>query len=1050
MSSESIVKSLGNKKILLWIFGLVLLSSLVFANDVSDPYVYYSFDDGNYSGNDIYDLSGNLNNATNNGGTLGGSGVVNQGIDFGPSNSFIYDTLALGTTFTASFWISFDDGLGATRKVIGYDGNSFLFEKYTDNKIRSYFNGGDCYSDAVAWSYDNWEYVTIVRDGTALSYYINGTAAGTCVTSSNSYTNYEIGRIGGTAEFDGQMDEFVFYNYSLNATEVETLYNASGNPTNVTPPVPPVTYLFNVTLLTPVNDTITNNDSINFTYNVSISNGTISYCDLMINGTNVSEDNSVAVNSSDSFNYSLVEGDNNWTVECVADNGSITTADNFTIIKDFTYPTINYSGIYQNLRAIYFLNAQFNFSDENLYSINITDDVTGTIFNITNISDTTYNYTLDHNISSYDVGEHTLNVKVADGHTAEKINKYNIDDDWFDNGLKFTFDDRDGWITINPEGLTGKLKTKKKWDRYSFEYDKGWFEDLQVKTFYVKSSHYIDIVRPSKYEGHLVINGLDKWIDFEEIDGNLADVTRISGTEIKIEVKPNKKDKDKLIFNSIGDLNVVELNFTWYKVNVTDTYDSVIFDGFDTDYILELNGNFTGLTPNVTLNLNGSTYSPNLVFGSNSTYKQYLYNYNVNEGVTNSTTQWYHNWTVDLNYTNVTPTQSQKIYEILLGPCSSTLDNVILNISYFDETNSSAISVDNTYVLNFTDGTYYYNKIGVFLNNLTSQFCTNIDPSDATYTWDMYNSFTLSKSGYVTRVVDIDPSLPIEVSNNPQSELSLYMILTNASTTVTINWLSTDYQIVEGTMRVYRCEADGNSSLIESTPIIAGKSYANLELLTQAYKYEVISDENLYTNPSTYSKCHVEYVDDVTYYIDLNPSSTKEFLGLLGVTCTLEEIANHTIQMTWEQNEEDSSYVQGCIVGNRHTINGLTEVYNNCSDESDGYSRIVTVPVQNVYTVSAYITQNGYEIACGDNIVIDYDTAPGGIFGPDSLFAVILLIICLALIYIGDGEAQLYGAAIGVIASWVIGILIFESILIVTTIVMFLGLLALIGRYTRK
>ena len=45
-----------NKKLFIWILVLIALSSFVSA-ELNDSVAYYSFDTGNYSGNNVYDLS---------------------------------------------------------------------------------------------------------------------------------------------------------------------------------------------------------------------------------------------------------------------------------------------------------------------------------------------------------------------------------------------------------------------------------------------------------------------------------------------------------------------------------------------------------------------------------------------------------------------------------------------------------------------------------------------------------------------------------------------------------------------------------------------------------------------------------------------------------------------------------------------------------------------------------------------------------------------------------------------------------------------------------
>jgi Concanavalin A-like lectin/glucanases superfamily len=70
--------------------------------------------------------------------------------------------------------------------------------------------------------------VTVTKNGTALAFYVNGSAAGTCTMSSDpaftSITQYIGGDTGGAA-FYGCIDEVGYWNRVLTAAEIAQLYN---------------------------------------------------------------------------------------------------------------------------------------------------------------------------------------------------------------------------------------------------------------------------------------------------------------------------------------------------------------------------------------------------------------------------------------------------------------------------------------------------------------------------------------------------------------------------------------------------------------------------------------------------------------------------------------------------------------------------------------------------------------------------------------------------------------------------------------------------------
>jgi len=361
------------------------------------------------------------------------------------------------------------------------------------------------------------------------------------------------------------------------------------------------------------------------------------------------------------------------------------------------------------------------------------------------------------------------------------------------------------------------------------------------------------------------------------------------------------------------------------------------------------------------------------------------------------------------------------------------------------------MNATNTYDLSIYDGTYYYNQTGVFINSKTNKFCTNIDPDNATYNWDMWGSFTLSADNYITRVLDIDESTPISISNNPYNNYSLYLIEVTNSSTITYTWYTTNFNVVDGTMRIYRCNDDGSKSLIESLPVISGVGYANLELLTQAYSYDITIDGILYQNSEGFTKCHIEAGTEVTIYVDLGDveiASQTGLASLAGSKCTLTKILPDLVRMEWAVNPEDSSAIEGCIMAYRRTIYGNVEVYNNCT--SNTFSRTVQVPLNsNEYVVMGKLKQNNFTVVCGENVHFDSRDSVGGYWGSSGLLAAFFLIAAMALMFAGNGELMIIGIIVGIIGIAILGITNFD-IAIISAMIALLVIVLFVGRYSRK
>jgi len=785
-------------------------------------------------------------------------------------------------------------------------------------------------------------------------------------------------------------------------------------------------------------------------------------------------------NVSQSFGTtSLSDGTIIWNVHCDDGTRTYTSLSNHTLTLDTINPiiTINYPSADNSTELQDDLNLDIMVNDTNNYYAIITvwdsdsNEVFQQEYNTTGI--TLYNIT--DTVTNGVVGNHTLYIETADGHTKKEINNFNNKIE----NKEIEFNDI-STIKIYPKDkeLFDDVSIKKEKDRYSFDFkkdktiqDKNNFNSKNKKDydeFIVESDADIDIIEDSEFAGHLIIKEGSiydwKWIDFETVDNFNVDVIRQNKNKVIIRVYGGVNDYS---FNSIGKLNVANKTVLYYFDNstatLTESYTPQVISGFETDYELNVTYNplayhssgFPILGYNLSnIQIDNINYTPTTVSNNNGSL---VFNYS-NTFTVLSETNITHKWFVNLRIKDCfgdcveefnTSNANQTIYTLRFGECNSTHPYNVSTFYYRDELDNNLITTDMGYNLHFYDGTYVYDTTGSFTNNTNDTICVNINPLDFEYNFNLYGDITLSKDNYITRIIAIDGSVPYLVSNiYPGVSINLYMITISNSTSINYNWLTTNYQLVDGTMLIYSCNINGTKNLIESTPITSGNAVANLKLLTQSYSYNVIVDEVLYTDES-YSTCHIENTNELTYYVDTNPVDLSPLIGFNGILCSMTKVNDSTAKMTWESNDYSTSSIQGCILGYRSDITGNVLVYSNCTNSS---SYTMTRSVEDngfPYTVRGLITQDGYSAYCSPDLSFYKDNTVAGILGSVGLIMALIIIMGLVLFYAGDGEGMLIGGIIGVVVVFIMGVTVLDW-LMASSLIGFLLIIMIIGRYSRK
>jgi N-acetylneuraminic acid mutarotase len=89
-------------------------------------------------------------------------------------------------------------------------------------------------ASTVAVTPNAWNYVAVTYDGTKISFYVNGQAAGSVSGKFFNYSNMNTFRIGGntiggsttTTSFHGEIDELTLYNRALSLQEIQSIFQA--------------------------------------------------------------------------------------------------------------------------------------------------------------------------------------------------------------------------------------------------------------------------------------------------------------------------------------------------------------------------------------------------------------------------------------------------------------------------------------------------------------------------------------------------------------------------------------------------------------------------------------------------------------------------------------------------------------------------------------------------------------------------------------------------------------------------------------------------------
>jgi hypothetical protein len=535
---------------------------------------------------------------------------------------------------------------------------------------------------------------------------------------------------------------------------------------------------------------------------------TASSCSLFTNHTGTwksnQTDNLIEMNVTNYFNNVNIPNNGNykWNVQCTQDNGSIYWgANNYTLTEDIVLPVIttnftNNLSFYQTA-----LSLLVNLSDENLYRVNITIDNIQRYYNDTLTGYTNWLYNFSFPSANLSVGTHTLKVEVADGHTSNKIDSYQVSKGFLDNSLNFRT--KTNYISIVPQDLDlfADFNYEKQIDRYTFDYIPNKIEQ-NTYSFVVSSTKDIQIINNDKTEYKTWLISGNNWIDFymPELKDITPKISRISKNRVRVDIdltKTNINKISRLSFNSIGDLNINSYNYSFYVGNYTVIFSSPILESTTTTVYLNITYNSSFISDiNAILNYNGTYYSPDSKVISSSSY---LFSKTVSIGligntITNNSISWNFNITgITTNNTNQsTRLYNQTIEYISVYNCSYANESQALNFSYLKEIDNSKMTANSSGIITIWSNPLYKKTFNLkYSEAYNSTYC--IYPSTQNLTADIQFAFTAGS--YIDENY-IKSSIPINTTNHLTQ--NIYFTDITSSTAITITLYDSTSNLIPG------------------------------------------------------------------------------------------------------------------------------------------------------------------------------------------------------------------------------------------------------------
>jgi hypothetical protein len=448
--------------------------------------------------------------------------------------------------------------------------------------------------------------------------------------------------------------------------------------------------------------------------------------------------------------------------------------------------------------------------DHALYGFSVNVTRTGTVyFNYSNetLTGTQYNYTASVDTTTWPVGRYDVNIQASDSHTKNAIKDYVVTK--AQSKLRFQTDEGND-ISIETDD-PASVDAVKDNDRYSFEFSYNG-KGSKARTFHVKSATPIVYLPSSSYKAHFIVkNGVQgNWIDFEGVTGTPI-VTKVTENHyvVRFDNLP-----DKLAFHSIGGLNVLDANYSFYNGNYSLQNPSPVFTG--EAIVLGLNmtndaSSITSIMANLTYN--GTVYAPS------ATNDSVLYQFTQARTNPNVTATIAYNWTLNVTegdgYSmlfNISASHSIQDWGIIScgspafinwtqydedTPANLNAGTFQVGLTYWVGNKSNAKTYNATYALasswslcftpvdaNFTANIYAQNTV---MGGFTHRFyIQNANYSNSTTFYKLYSPLNTSLSAYSDLTITTRQSTDYKYFKNVYAQLQRFYIGTGT-------WLTVQY-----------------------------------------------------------------------------------------------------------------------------------------------------------------------------------------------------------------------------------------------------------------
>lgn len=1036
------------QKYKLLIFGMVLLLFASFGlaaqEDVDDPTMYFGDGDTDLTGNgnDIYIR--NTGDAWN----IGFAKLGTHGLLSGGGVSLIQDStdFNLGSNdFTIAFWLNATSA-GSDVQLFTHGNTTSNYMKITIGDglgiyLRDFVGGPETFE--AKWAVDyrgtyegDSALMVITRATDKCQMWIDGVDKGysTNETDTCGYFfpdqvgDWSIGADVNDAVAQGlasgeSWDEFGLWNgYAFTQADVDILYNSgAGYRPSFAGPTPEINSL-NLSTPNPLADESFNVATLNF--NTTVNSTAEFNCSFYVNNTLNQTTNEypsgedIAVD----FNVTFVEdGAFNYSFQCWNGiNETNTTPTNF--FMDFEDPAIVTNFVNNSLYFIDFLTGQWNFTDNILlHTFNISiDDI---LLNSTvHIHQTNFQYNLSRNVTNLTAGLHNITVFITDGHTASSLKQdYEWKNGLFNDYLEYTLPSGNYVRTeLKDSSLFDSWTTTRLFDRYTQTLVPNNPSDTIVLV--EESDDEIFIVnKPGHYNGQWIIIG-NHWKDYvlKDEPNAVVSIKRISKYEVEVTIS-GIKNTERLEFESIGDLNILEVNYGFYVSGAKETFSSSVLE-FENQVMSFRMNKSVGITTDAQLFYNGTERTVSTT--DFTTYDLYSASFTTPEIdliQDNITFYWQYDFTgpVDNEVGNLTFNQS--VNSIGFDNCTTYTARAI-NFSVRNETDSSLI-IDNSTTIqgyfkawkssesNFTEFNLTW---GGQNQNDTLIYGLCIDPADANYTMDAqleYDATGFEKKLYYLNDYAIDNSTNL-----------IDLFLTDGTTQVELTVKDFDDSVVDNAViKVLSYDIATDSST--TTEIVEtdsnGQAFVQLVLNTEWYVFivEVDGVVKLQTIPtkitSTTKTLRID-LSDIRYF--------DRYDVTRGITHSLTWTnATNTFTFTWSDPSGD--IVDACLKVSEKAVN-LNKLLSDTCTTSVAGTRTYTI-VGNItdqtYVAVSYVKFSDTEIYILKTLVQSFEETFKK-FGLTGIFVSFLLVLTLIGVGINHPVMAILLGIFGLIVVTILGV----------------------------